>query len=176
MSQFRHSRCPSETGPFPHDNDPLQHHVGYCKALEEAGVALDESLVCVADFRELGGQLAMEEPLAAPERPEAVLVTNHVMMIGVLQAIVQSRLAIPADTAVVSFDDTPWPALEALAHNGGTTRLRHRDRERPAVAEPARRLQGCRQVVILSPSLKVRGLFGKTSRCRPALGPSPETY
>jgi LacI family transcriptional regulator len=88
-----------------------QRHFGYRKALKKAGAALNDSLVRVADFRELGGQLAMQELLDQVEHPDAVFVTNHLMTIGVLQAIAAAKLAIPSDMAVVSFDDMPWSSL-----------------------------------------------------------------
>jgi LacI family transcriptional regulator len=97
-----------------------QRHVGYCKALEEAGLPVDPALVRVADFRELGGQIEMQELLTQRKRPDAVFVTNHLMTVGALQAIDQAKLAIPGDIAVVSFDDMPWssllkPSLTAVA-------------------------------------------------------------
>jgi len=88
-----------------------QRRVGYCKALEGAGLPVDDALVRVADFRELGGQRAMEELLAERKRPDAVFVTNHLMTIGALQAIAQAKLVIPRDIAIVSFDDMPWSSL-----------------------------------------------------------------
>jgi len=53
----------------------------------------------------------MQELLDQVERPDAVFVTNHLMTLGVLQAIAQAKLAIPADIAVVSFDDMSWAPL-----------------------------------------------------------------
>jgi len=106
----------------------------------------------------LGGQLAMQELLDQVERPEAVFVTNHLMTVGVLQAIAQAKLAIPADIAVVSFDDMSWaPLLQPPL---------------TAVAQPAYDLgvesgrlllsrlegyKGAARTVTLSPSLQVRG-------------------
>jgi LacI family transcriptional regulator len=142
-----------------------QRQVGYHKALKEAGVAPDESLVREADFRQLGGQLAMLELLDQDPRPDAVFVTNHLMTIGVLQAITQAKLAIPADIAVVSFDDMPWSALLQPPLT--------------AVAQPAydlgvesarlllSRLEGytgAARMVTLSPTLQVRGSSSPKSR------------
>jgi LacI family transcriptional regulator len=135
-----------------------RRYVGYCKAIEEAGLAIDDSLVRVADFRELGGRLAMQELLGQPERPDAVFVTNHLMTIGALQAIVDAKLTIPTDIAIVSFDDMSWstllrPTLTAVAQ--------------PAYdlgVESARLLlsrlggySGAARTVTLAPSLQVRG-------------------
>ncbi|MGA3217239.1 MAG: LacI family DNA-binding transcriptional regulator [Acidimicrobiales bacterium] len=97
-----------------------ERHVGYRKALEETGVSVEDRLVRVADFREDGGRIAMQELLTESRRPDAVFVTNHLMAIGALQAIAEAKLLIPRDIAVVSFDDMPWasllqPSLTAVA-------------------------------------------------------------
>ena len=100
--------------------------------------------------------------------PDAVFVTNHLMTIGALQAIAQAKLAIPADIAVVSFDDMPWsvllqPPLTAMAQ--------------PAYdlgVESARlllsRLEGRRHANghALTHFARKRELIPQVSRCRPA--------
>ncbi|HTV12437.1 MAG TPA: LacI family DNA-binding transcriptional regulator [Acidimicrobiales bacterium] len=88
-----------------------RRYVGYCKALAEAGRAVDEALVRVADFREAGGSAAMRDLLQEDRRPDAVFVTNHLMAIGALQEIDQAGLLIPDDVAIVSFDDMSWSTL-----------------------------------------------------------------
>jgi LacI family transcriptional regulator len=135
-----------------------QRYVGYCNALEAAGIPVDDSLVRVADFRELGGQLATKELLSQRARPDALFVTNHLMTVGALQAIAEAKLTIPTDVAVVSFDDMPWasllqPPLTAMAQ--------------PAYdlgVEGARLLlsrlegyTGAARTVMLSTTLQVRG-------------------
>ena len=135
-----------------------ERRVGYRKALEQAGVAVEDCLVRVADFREDGGRIAMQELLAERKRPDAVFVTNHLMTIGALQAIAKAKLVIPRDIAVVSFDDMPWssllqPSLTAVAQ--------------PAYdigVEAARLLlsrlagyTGAARTVMLSTTLQVRG-------------------
>jgi LacI family transcriptional regulator len=134
-----------------------QRRAGYVKALEDAGAPLDESLVKVSDFREPGGRLAMEELLGLAPRPDAVFVSNHLMAIGVLQAISQAKLVIPKDIAVVSFDDMPWasllsPPLTAVAQPAYDLGL-----------ESARLLlnriegyTGAPRMVTLSPTLQIR--------------------
>jgi LacI family transcriptional regulator len=135
-----------------------QRYVGYRSALEGAGVAVEDRLVRVADFREDGGRIAMQELLADRQCPDAVFVTNHLMTIGTLQAIAEAKLVIPRDVAVVSFDDMPWssllqPSLTAVAQ--------------PAYdlgVEGARLLlsrldgyTGAARTVMLSTTLQVRG-------------------
>ncbi len=135
-----------------------RRYVGYCKAIEESGLTVDDTLVRVADFREAGGRLAMKGLLDQPVQPDAVFVANHLMTIGALQAIVEANLAIPNDIAVVSFDDMSWstllrPTLTAVAQ--------------PAYdlgVESARLLlsrlegySGAARMVTLSPTLHIRG-------------------
>ena len=159
---YKHIAC--ITGPLT-TTTGYQRHVGYCKALKEAGVALDDSFVRVADFRELGGQLAMQELLDQVERPDAVFVTNHLMTIGVLQAIADAKLAIPADIAVVSFDDMPWssllqPPLTAVsqpAYDLGVESAR-------LLLSRLEGYKGAARMVTLSPTLHVRESSSPKSR------------
>jgi LacI family transcriptional regulator len=88
-----------------------ERYVGYCEALKDADLAEDERLVRVADFREAGGQRAMQELLALDDPPDAVFVANNVMTIGALQAIAKAHLEIPRDIAVIGFDDMSWSSL-----------------------------------------------------------------
>ncbi len=135
-----------------------QRFDGYCKAVAEAGLTVDESLVRVADFREAGGRTAMHDLLEQRGCPEAVFVANYLMAIGALQVIDEAGLVIPKDIAIISFDDPPWstllrPPLTAVAQ--------------PAYdlgVESARLLlsrlegySGVARTVTLSPTLVVRG-------------------
>ena len=135
-----------------------RRYLGYSKAVDDFGLIVDGSLMRVADFREAGGRLAMQELLDQAERPDAVFVANHLMTIGALQAIVDAGLTIPTDIAIVSFDDMSWstllrPTLTAVAQ--------------PAYdlgVESARLLlsrlggySGAARTVTLSPTLHVRG-------------------
>lgn len=49
--------------------------------------------------------------LSGPERPQAVLASNTVLLKGVLLALRDCRIAIPAHIAVVAFDDFDWAEL-----------------------------------------------------------------
>ena len=45
------------------------------------------------------------------ERPDAIFTSNSLLASGVMRAIRKSRLSIPEDIAVASFDDTSWAKL-----------------------------------------------------------------
>jgi LacI family transcriptional regulator len=81
---------------------------GYRMALEQAGTAVDESLVRLANFREDGGYRAMQELLKLEPLPDAVFVSNNRMTAGALQAIEEAKLAIPEEMAVVGYDEISW--------------------------------------------------------------------
>ncbi|MGD0809932.1 MAG: LacI family DNA-binding transcriptional regulator [Acidimicrobiales bacterium] len=85
--------------------------LGYRMALQQAGITLDDSLVCVADFREAGGHHAMQELLRQKRPPEAVFIANNRMAAGALQAIDEAQKTIPDDIAVVGFDEMSWAPL-----------------------------------------------------------------
>lgn len=84
---------------------------GYRMALEHAGIAVDDSLVRVGDFREEGGRQAMQELLEQKPPPDAVFVANNRMTAGALQAIEEAKLAIPEDIAVIGYDEMSWARL-----------------------------------------------------------------
>ncbi len=85
--------------------------LGYRAALQGAGIAVDDSLVRVADYREQGGREAMQELLNLRPRPDAVFISNNRMTAGALRAIEESRVAVPREMAVVGYDDMSWAAF-----------------------------------------------------------------
>ncbi|HUC15997.1 MAG TPA: LacI family DNA-binding transcriptional regulator [Acidimicrobiales bacterium] len=134
-----------------------QRYAGYRKALEEAGVLIDNSLVRESDFSEEGGRLAMRELLEQSERPDAVLLGNLLMTLGGLQAIGQAELAIPADIAVVGYDDMSWASL--LRTPLSTVAQPTYDMGMESARLLLSRLEGysgAPRVVTLSPSLRIR--------------------
>ena len=79
---------------------------GYEQAMSAAGI---ETRSAVADFRVEGGRQGAERLL--DEGVTALLVANNLMAVGALQAIRAARLRVPADIAMVSFDDPAWAEL-----------------------------------------------------------------
>ncbi|HEX2716540.1 MAG TPA: LacI family DNA-binding transcriptional regulator [Gemmatimonadaceae bacterium] len=88
---------------------------GYRRALESAGIALDDGLVAEGNFRYSGGQDAMRRLLAAGRVPEAVFAANDMMAFGAMAAIRDAGLRVPDDIAIVGFDDVPAAALSSPA-------------------------------------------------------------
>ncbi|MFE0023119.1 LacI family DNA-binding transcriptional regulator [Amycolatopsis sp. NPDC059021] len=64
-----------------------------------------------SEYRAEGARLAALELLDAPAPPDALLVANSTMTIGVLEALAERGLRPGRDIGIVSFDDAPWTTL-----------------------------------------------------------------
>jgi DNA-binding LacI/PurR family transcriptional regulator len=81
---------------------------GYLKALREAGIAKDNNLIKIGDFKKESGEKLTKELLNQQNKPEAIFTTNIDMSIGTLIAIRELKLRIPEDIGIVCFDDSDW--------------------------------------------------------------------
>ncbi|QKJ18115.1 LacI family DNA-binding transcriptional regulator [Microbacterium hominis] len=92
------------TGPLdmPAGVDRLQ---GYREAL--AAWDLPEGAIADGNFTADGGAVAMREILAAGERPDAVFAASDLMARGALSVLAAEGLRVPADVAIIGFDDSP---------------------------------------------------------------------
>jgi len=99
-----------------------ERYAGYARALVEAGISIDDSLVlCGASKSEIAED-AVSQAFSRPERPSALVVMNNAMTIGALRALRDLRLRIPSDVAFVCYDDFEWsnlfePGLTAVAQD-----------------------------------------------------------
>ena len=79
---------------------------GYCQALQDHGISLDEEFVVqdVSGWDE--SFAAMKKLLRQRERPDAVFATNDPKAIGVMRAIKDAGLKIPGDISVIGVDNS----------------------------------------------------------------------
>jgi len=84
---------------------------GYLKAIEEAGISRDDTLIKIGDFKKESGRKLTEELLRQPNKPEAIFATNIDMSMGVLITIKKMGLIIPDDIGLVCFDDSDWATI-----------------------------------------------------------------
>jgi len=108
LLRLGHRRIATVTGPLGMmaGRDRLE---GYRQALESRGLPVDDNLIAEGDFTEEGGRTAMQRLL--PHEPTAVFVASDTMAVGAMKAIKEAGLNIPADVAVVSFDDLPIASI-----------------------------------------------------------------
>ncbi len=89
-----------------HDVEKLRYR-GYCDALRDAGLALDQACTCfVPEYSVAAGYQAMEALSKLADPPTAVFATSDLFVCGVLQALHQQGKRVPEDLALVGYDDT----------------------------------------------------------------------
>ncbi len=80
---------------------------GYCKALSDASIPLDATLVLQGDYQCEGGNKCAHAFFSMPEPPTAIFASNDLTAYGVLEAANERGIHIPRDIALVGFDDIP---------------------------------------------------------------------
>jgi LacI family transcriptional regulator len=83
---------------------------GFAGAYAEAGVPLSVDRVVLGDFTVGRGRDAVREALAAGLVFDAVFAHNDLSAAGAMQAVRDAGCRIPADVAVIGFDDIPLAA------------------------------------------------------------------
>ncbi len=106
LQRLGHRRIATITGPAA-NLDAQQRLAGYRAAMRDAGVSQTRTLEVRGDFTEPSGYQAVRAVLAMSPRPRALFVANDVMAVGALGALRESGVRVPADLAVVGFDDIP---------------------------------------------------------------------
>jgi LacI family transcriptional regulator len=119
LVRLGHRRIACITGPSG-INPSAARATGYAAALDEAGLPLDQTLIRLGDFHPESGWKAAAALLRLPDRPSAIFSCNDLMAMGVLRAAAELNLRVPADLAVVGYDDIELaayttPALTTVA-------------------------------------------------------------
>lgn len=119
LLRLGHRRIAYISGP-PASWSNQQRLIGYRSALEQGGIPYDPDLVPVAVPPNVtGGDVAMQQLLALPEPPTAVLAFDDLVAIGVIRSAARQGRQVPSDIAVVGFDDIElaeylWPPLTTV--------------------------------------------------------------
>jgi LacI family transcriptional regulator len=91
-------------------HDAAERRRGWRAALADAGIEPPPAWELPGDFTEASGYDAARALVAAHDtatRPTAVFAANDAMAIGAISALREAGLDVPADVAVVGFDDIP---------------------------------------------------------------------
>ena len=81
--------------------------MGYRRALTEAGLAPDETLVFHREFTQEAGFAMTNEAIALRPRVTALFAVNNFIALGALKALEEAALRVPEDVSMVAFDDLP---------------------------------------------------------------------
>ena len=95
-------------GGDPKEQNTRERFEGYCKALEESGISLDNSLVINADFTREIAMHKFQQYIANGGKCTAVMACNDLMAIGCMNACNNLGLKVPEDVSIVSLDNTEY--------------------------------------------------------------------
>jgi LacI family transcriptional regulator len=92
---------------------------GYQDGLAEVGLPFDPDLVREGDFLQASGFQQTQALLELPDRPTAIVASNDIMALGVMDAAKAAGLSIGRDLSIVGFDDIymasqTYPALTTV--------------------------------------------------------------
>jgi LacI family transcriptional regulator len=152
----------------PRDADTARERQrGYERALREAKIPVHPELVCGGDFRETAGLTMTRDLLDLTDPPTAIFAVNNLTTIGVLGALRERDVEVPAEVSLVGFDDIPTselldPPLTVVQQptyrvGAQAAKLLIRRLREPSAAV---------QEVVLAASLIVRGSTGPLRKSR----------
>ncbi len=85
----------------------LLRYQGYCDALREAGIELDNNLVTNAANLESAGADAIKNLVSNNEGIDAVFTASDLIAIGAIKELQHQNIAVPEQIAIIGFDDIP---------------------------------------------------------------------
>jgi len=93
---------------------------GFCRAMADYNLAIEDELVVEGGFSEKSGQVAMHLLLDLPHPPTAVIAANDLCAFGAMRALQMRGLVAGQDISIVGFDDirlaTHWyPSLTTVS-------------------------------------------------------------
>jgi LacI family transcriptional regulator len=80
---------------------------GFKQALDESGLDSLKQVHLAGAFTRASGYEMTRQALALSPRPTALFAANNFIALGTLRALEESQVRVPADMAVVTFDDLP---------------------------------------------------------------------
>jgi LacI family transcriptional regulator len=81
---------------------------GFRRAMEERKLQIREEWVVLGEYTRAFGHDTARHLLTLPNRPSAILACSDYLAIGVMQAVREQGLSVPADLSLVGFDDMPF--------------------------------------------------------------------
>lgn len=95
----------------PEHSVTAKRYNGYCRAMNNAGLALDKDLISQGEFTWASGLEAAEAMLDLQVPPTAVFASNDDMAAAVIAAAYRRNIHVPGDLSVVGFDNTQVAAV-----------------------------------------------------------------
>ena len=159
-----HRRIACVVGPHATQMDSEARYHGYCRAMEEAGIPVDERLVCAGEYTQEGGAAAVEKLIS--QDFTAIFACNDASAYGVCRKLKEYRKKVPEDVSVVGYDDVFYARMLEVPLT--TIRQQVREMGREAVRLLLKQIREHKRPeskVIFAPELVVRE---STARIQPS--------
>jgi LacI family transcriptional regulator len=93
---------------------------GFRKAMQEANLPIRDEYLIYGDVQIQNGFEAAANLLKLKNRPTAIIANNNKLLMGLLQALDENKVRVPAQMSVLGFDDFAWnkylsPGVTAVA-------------------------------------------------------------
>jgi DNA-binding LacI/PurR family transcriptional regulator len=88
-----------------------QRRLGYSRALQEAGIESDPSLIIHSDYFQDSAISKTHQLMKEANRPDGILVVSDRLAIGVLIALRELNISVPDEVKMVSFNNEPICSL-----------------------------------------------------------------
>lgn len=88
-----------------------QRRMGYSRALQEAGIESDPSIIIYSDYFQDSAIAKTHQLMKEANRPDGILVVSDRLAIGVLIALRELNISIPNEVKMVSFNNEPICSL-----------------------------------------------------------------
>ncbi|QIR14897.1 LacI family DNA-binding transcriptional regulator [Shewanella aestuarii] len=89
--------------------DAQDRLLGHKRALAEYGLAFDDELWYEGNFREFGGNDAMNHLLTLDKKITAVVCASDQMASGVIAVCLENGIKVPDDISIIGYDNIPFP-------------------------------------------------------------------
>jgi len=106
ITHHKYSKIAFISGP-PQQAHSNQRLAGYKQALMDNKIPFREDWVKTGNFEEKSGYECTRQFLSLPDPPQAVFAANDPMAIGAMAAAIEMGYSLPADLAIVGFDNVP---------------------------------------------------------------------
>ena len=84
---------------------------GYKNALEKAGIAFNDELVRIGNYRYESGMEVTQHFLGLQDKPTAIFAANDEMAIGAIHAVQDKGLRVPEDVSIISVDNVRMASM-----------------------------------------------------------------
>lgn len=85
--------------------DAEERFRGFNDALSKHSLPVENSLIVQGDFAAKSGYYGFSRLISQPKKPDAIFAANDMMAVGCFEAAKSFNINIPADVAIVGFDD-----------------------------------------------------------------------